>query len=162
MFAQLLESRDLCLLLNWWSFQPLYIWICFNTFLFLLSSWSPDDISIWSHYLPTGLRFYHFFFRTSSLSIQFGWCLLFCLLVCWVFPLSSPFSCWASQLNFLFQLLNFLVLNFPLKYILFLSWDFLCWDFRFISMFSFVSIIFVIAYWNMFIMVAFNILVRQF
>lgn len=110
--------------------------------------------SVWSRYIPTGLWGSIIFSRDAFPQCWFGWCLLFCLLVRWVFPLSSPFCCGASQLNFLFQLLSLLVLNFPLKYILFLSWGFLCWDFRFIS-FRFFHLFpsYLIVCWNMFIIV---------
>ena len=55
--VKLLGSGGLCLLPNWWNFQPLYLWVFFSPFPF-----SPLLLGLWWHkqltfcYSSTGLR----------------------------------------------------------------------------------------------------------
>lgn len=113
------------------------------------------DLLLGSHRSSLRLWFFFSFWSVSSV-VQIGSFLSFCLWIHCFSPLSPLLCFWVHPLKLLFWILYFSGLKFLCGYPLYLL--FFCWDFLFLSIslsiYSFVSSMFIFAFQSIFVMAA--------
>lgn len=125
---------DLCLLQNFGSFQPLFLWVLLNPTLFFLSFRTSDDMNV-KFLFYSSLRLLIF---SVCLSLFFRWDHFQCS----VFQLNDYFlHLFHCDPEFIYSVCDsgsYIFSVFKLSFSLNLYWLFLCWDFLFLICFRYI------------------------